>query len=313
MDELTCIRAFVSVVDAGSFSESARRLNTSVSTVARRVAELEARLGVRLLNRNTRQQAPTEAGSIYCERMKGVLSEIEVTNQDTSSYQRSVKGNLRVSLRASSGALILPRLPEFLKNYPDLTLEVSLTDDRLDLVQHKIDLAVWLGHLEDSSLVAKRLTQGRRVVCASPAYFEEHGIPETPDDLANHNCLLFKAKTHNNVWRFSKNEQRFCVPVGGNLSSASGPVLHLMAISGLGIVVLQEYMARDDLAKGRLKAVLVDFEVTLTDFDTALYAVYPHRRNLSPKARVFLDFLIEIFRTRNVPEIKVEADSELST
>lgn len=297
MDELSTIRAFIAAIESGSFSSAARRLDTSTSSVARQVKFLEDNLGVRLLNRTTRQQSPTEAGRIFYERTRALVQELGAAKRDASSFQESVKGLLRVSLRTSTATtMILPALPEFLALHPGLTIDVSVTDERRDLVANNIDVAVWLGHLDDSRIIARRLIPSRRLVCGSRAYFERAGVPAVPDDLSSHNCLVFRASDYGEIWRFTRGADRVDVPVSGSLRSSSGPVLLSAALSGLGVAVLQEYMIRSALNDGSIRAVLTEYEVSPTEADTALYAVYPHGRGVSPKTRVFIDFLVALFR-----------------
>lgn len=301
MDELSCIRAFIEVTESGSFSAAARRADSSISSVARQVKSLEDSLGVRLLNRTTRHQSLTDAGQIFYDRVRAVVQDLNAAKRDASSFQDSVKGLLRVTLRISTAStMILPALPAFLESHPGLTIDVSLTDERLDLVAHNIDVAVWLGHLDDSRIIAKRLSPSRRVLCGSPGYFKRMGIPEAPSDLARHNCLVFKSNYYGSSWRFTRDGSSLDVPVEGNLRSNTGPVLLSAALSGLGLVVLQEYMVRTALRAGELQTVLTEYEVSPTEADTALYAVYPHSKGMSPKARVFVDFLVDLFRRRVV-------------
>lgn len=297
MDELLKIRTLVQVVEAGSFSAAARHTNVSISAIARQVKALEEDLGVRLLNRTTRHQALTEAGAIFYDRARSILQEVERARRDASSFQREVKGLLRVTLRVSAGtAVIVPALPRFLERYPELTVNVTLSDERTDLVARGIDVAVWLGHLDDSGVVARRLTQTRRVVCASPEYFARHGEPKKPGDLAHHNCIVYTSTHYARAWRFVKGEERIDVPVRGSLESPDAHVLMSCALSGLGLVVVPDWMVRAPIAEGRLRTVLGAYVVSPTEYDAALYAVYPHSRGLSPKARAFVDFLLELFR-----------------
>jgi DNA-binding transcriptional LysR family regulator len=298
MDELASIKSFVEVIDSGGFSAAARRANVSVSSMARQVKALEDHLGTRLLNRTTRSQSLTEAGRLFYDRVRELVRELDAAKKDVQSFQKDVKGLLRVTLRVSSASIILPALPSFLERHPDLTLDLSLTDERLDLVANGIDVAVWLGHLADSGLVARRLCPSWRVVCGSPAYFTRHGTPKKPIDLANHNCLVFKANRYGNVWKFTNGNEQVDVLVNGNIRSETGQVLLSGALSGLGLVLLQEYMVRSALAAGTLRTVLTEYDVSPTEGDTALYAVYPHSRGMSRNTRAFIDFLVALFRER---------------
>jgi DNA-binding transcriptional LysR family regulator len=299
MDELTSIKAFVDVVDSGGFSSAARRANASVSSIARQVKALEDHLGIRLLNRTTRSQSLTEAGRMFYDRTRQLVCDLDAAKKDVLSLQNDVKGLLRVTLRVSSASAILPMLPPFLERYPNLTLDLSLTDAQLDLVGNSIDVAVWLSRLDDSGLVARRLTPSRRVLCGSPAYFARHGIPRKPADLAHHNCLLFKGRHYGNHWKFTKDREEIDVAVSGNIVSETGPVLLSAALSGVGLVVLQEYMVRPALAEGSLQTILSEYDAsTSTDGDVALYAVYPHSRRVSQNTRAFVDFLVALFAGR---------------
>jgi len=299
MDELSGMRVFVQVVEEGSFSAAARRINASVSSVARQVKTLEDALGAPLLTKTTRQQGLTDAGRMFFERAKAILDDLDRAKRDVSSFQSAVKGSLRVYLRTSAGdEVIVPALPEFLQRHPELEIDVTLADERVDLVTHGIDVAVWLGRLEDSGIVARKLSPSRRVVCGSPAYFRRHGVPEKPADLSRHNCLVYKANRYVGTWRFTRGEENVEVPVSGNLQSASSRVLLASALAGLGLMVGQKWMVQSALGSGRLVSVLDGYEVSPTDDDTALYAVYSRNRGLSPKVRAFVDFLVELFRER---------------
>lgn len=301
LDELKLDRAFVQIVKSGSMSAAARQLDTSVTSIARQLSRLETSLGVRLLNRTTRSQSLTEAGQIYYQRLLELLDQIDEMKRDVSSYQQGTKGRLRVHLRTSIGLqVVVPALPAFFKKNPDVTLDLTLTDERADLVAEGIDVAMWLGNLQDSSIVARRLSPSRRVMCASPLYLKRNGHPQAPNDLMKHNCLLFLARNYLNRWRFTKDEETVEIPVTGNLQTDNGAVLRVSALNGVGIVMLQRSMVKEDLANGSLVQVMPDYEVSPTEFDTALYVVYPSSRRLSPKTRVFVDFLVDLFRRHNL-------------
>jgi DNA-binding transcriptional LysR family regulator len=295
MDELYKIRAFLDVVDHGSFSAAARHAGVSVSSVARRIAALEDELGVRLLNRNTRRLSLTEAGTNFFQRTKEVIRELDSAKVEAQSFQTTITGLLRVSLRISVGMLVLPRVGEFLERHPGLVLDLSLTDERLDLLQNHIDVAVWIGQLSDSELIARLLSRGRRLVCASPDYLARHGEPSHPRELSDHLCMPHRAPNYDGTWRFTKGDERWDVCANGSFQSSSPLALMSAGMSGLGLVVLQYYMVASALKEGTLRAVLTDYEVSPTDADASIYAVYPHSRHLSPKARAFIDFLVDLF------------------
>jgi DNA-binding transcriptional LysR family regulator len=299
MDELAAMRAFAKVVEAGSFSEVARQTDMSISSILRQVNGLEEVLGVRLLKRSTRQLAMTEAGQQYFRNVSSILHEIEAAKRAASTYQEGLKGTIKIHARTSAGTeMIVPALPHFLAQYPELQIDITLTDERADLLSEGIDLAIWLGNLEDSSMVARQLSSSRRLVCASPEYFKRNGVPESPQDLLQHNCLVFRSNHYSDGWRFRKDGESVTIPVAGNLKTANGAVLMTCAKNGLGIVLLQDWMVRSAKKEGLLQTALTDFEVFPTDYDTTLYVVYPHKDGLPHKVRVFIDFLMALFQER---------------
>ena len=250
VDELKLDRAFVLVVEKGSFSAAARHLDTSVTSVARQINRLEATLGIRLLNRTTRRQSLTEVGTLYYQRLTELIRQIDDVKREVSGYQKTVKGRLRVHLRISVGnEIIVPALKDFLAENQEVMIDVTLTDERADLVGLGIDVAVWLGSLEDSSLIARRLSPSRRVLCGSPGYLETNGHPTTPQDLVKHNCLVYRAKNYDNRWRFTRDATTVEIPVSGNLETDSGAALFTSAMSGLGLVIMQELTVRKPLER----------------------------------------------------------------
>jgi DNA-binding transcriptional LysR family regulator len=297
MDEMLMNRTLLQVVDSGSLSAAAAELNVSVATVARQVNSLEDRLGVKLVNRTTRALSLTEAGGLYCERIRSILREIDSIKREVSSYQKNVMGLLRVHLRQSVGnQVIVPALHEFLTANPEIRMEVTLTDERADLVAQGIDVAVWLGDLEDSTLIARRLSPGKRVICCSPAYGRDRGLPTRPEDLAEHNCIVFRARSYDNLWRLSRDGETLSIEVHGNLESFSAAALITSALSGLGLIMVQEATVRKLVKAGELVTVLPEYQVSSTNTDIAIYAVYPGRKQTAPKTRAFIDFLVLLFR-----------------
>ncbi len=296
MDELGNIKTFIDVIECGSFSAAARRKSTTVSSVARQVKSLEDDLGVRLLNRTTRSNSLTEAGTNFYERSRALVADLRSAKEEASSFQTTVKGLLRICLRVSTSRIILPALPSFLEKHPGLVLDVMLSDERMDLVANKIDVAVWLGHLEDSRIIARRLTPSRRVLCASPGYLERFGTPQVPQDIATHNCIVYHGSIYHDSWRFTKDQEQIDVTVSGNLRTSSSPVLVSSVMSGLGLAVLQEFTVRSSLADGTLRRLLPEYQVSPTDVDTGVYAVYPNAAGMSRKTRALIDFLVDLFR-----------------
>jgi DNA-binding transcriptional LysR family regulator len=295
MDDFSRIRTFIKVVEAGSFSAAARD-TSSVSSVARQVKSLEDELGARLLNRSTRSLSLTDAGRRFYERVTAIANDLHKAKLEVNSMQEDVKGVLRASLRIAAGTtVVVPALPKFLSRYPELELDLSLTDERCDLIANNIDVALWLGALPDAEIVARRLSPTRRIVYGSPAYFEKRGMPRTPQDLHAHSCLLFAAPSYRNRWGFTRDEQLEEVEVRGSIRSDNGLVLLSSAVAGLGIGIAHEWMVRRHLADGRVVRVLNDYTVNPRPGDADLYAVFPSSRGLSRKVRVFVDFLVETF------------------
>ncbi|QUT07820.1 LysR family transcriptional regulator [Sphingobium phenoxybenzoativorans] len=297
MNELAELRTFVAVVENGSFSKTARQTGRSTSSIARQVSALEDRLGISLLHRTTRQQGLTDGGAAFYEGAIKVLSSLDNLQRDVSAYQSELKGVLRAQIRASAAlSIIAPELPRFLEQYPDIKLNLVLADEQVDLVANGLDVAVWLGHLNDSGLIARRLSANKRILCGSPAYFERYGEPKHPSDLQQHNCLLYRAVNYGNLWRFEKGDEKLEVHVAGNLESENGSILLTSCINGVGLFVAQEWMLRGPVRDGRLRPVLTDYIINPSnDNDTALHVVWPPTKKLSPKARAFIDFLVSLF------------------
>lgn len=297
MDELDSIRVFMTVVDQGSFSAAARALNKSASSVARQIGWLEEDLGVRLLNRNTRSQSLTEAGRLYYDRVTAISRDLTATKLATRSAHEGVEGLLRIALRTSMATtVVVPALADFLERHPGLELEIEVTDDRKDLVGNNIDLAIWVGELPDSDLVARRLSINRRILCAAPAYLERAGTPQTPEELRDHNCLIFRKRIFGPNWRLChESGTEVEIPVRGTITSENGMVLLTAALGGQGLIVVQEWMVQDLLRDGRLRRVLPDYSVGPTMTHASLYVVFPGSRRMSRRVRVFVDFLVALF------------------
>jgi len=295
-DEFARIMTFIKVVEAGSFSAAARDVS-STSAVSRHVKSLEEELGVRLLNRNTRRLALTDAGRRFYDRASAIALELKKAKSEVSSQKEEVRGTLRASLRVTAGTtIVVPALPRFLSQYPDLELDITLTDERRDLIANNIDVAMWLGELPDSDLVARRLCRTGRIVCGSPAYFERRGVPHEPAELRHHNCLLYAQPSYSNLWRFTRDGREEVVEVAGSVKSENGLVLLSAALANLGIIIAHRWMMRDLLAQGRMITVLKDYTVHPRPGDADLFAVFPSGLSRSRKIRVFIEFLAELFR-----------------
>lgn len=293
MDRLSQLEIFVKIAETHSFSAAAQHLRLSRSMVSRQISALENELGVRLFNRTTRSLTLTEAGQGYFEQIGPVLARIEEANLSVSHLQATPRGRLRVNAPVSFGTLHLaPALPDFLDKYPDIEINLTLNDRIIDLADEGADLAIRIGRLIDSSLVARRLCTSRRVVCGSPDYFARYGIPQSPEDLRHHQCLCYSNISATEEWRFATPDRRpWPVEVKGRLHANNGDVLRAAALRGQGLANLPSMFIGRDLQEGRLVSVLGDF----IEQDSAIHAVYPTARFLSPKVRAFIDFLTARF------------------
>lgn len=303
MEELGRIQTFIKVVEAGSFSAAARD-SSSTSSVARQIKSLEDELGVRLLNRNTRGISLSEPGRLFYERACKLAADLNNARSEAQSFQKNVKGMLKVSLRVSTGTtVIIPALPAFLEQYPELSLDITLTDERQDLVANHIDVAVWMGQLPNAEIVARRLIPSQRVVCGAPSYFSRHGVPVTPRDLERHSCLLFTAPQYGSTWRFHRDGQHEEIAVSGKLRTGNVLALLSGALSGLGLIMVHDWTIRAHVEAGALARVLQDYTVSPIPTDADLHVVYPSSRGMSMKVRVFVDFLVKLFENKHTPPV----------
>jgi DNA-binding transcriptional LysR family regulator len=294
MDKLTGMAVFARVVDAGSFTAAAIQLGMSKSAVSKAIAALEDRLGARLLNRTTRRLALTEVGRAFYQRCARIVAEAEEAELAVTHLQVAPRGTLRVNAPVSFGTLHLgPALADFLARYPELKVEIELTDRFVDLLEEGYDVAVRIASaLPDSSLVARRITVNEAVVCASPTYWRRHGRPRAPQDLTRHACITYAYNPNPHEWAFLDPDGRpLTVRVDGPLHTNNGDAALHAALAGLAVVRLPRFICAPDLAAGRLEAVLDD----ALPPPNGIYAIYPHSRHLSAKVRAFVDFLLERF------------------
>ena len=276
---------FSQVVEAGSFSEAARRLGVSKASVSREVAALERRLGAQLLRRTTRRMSLTEVGEVFLAGCRRVAEEAEAAELSVGRLQADPRGRIRLAAPMSFGHLQLaPRLGVFLERYPEVHVDIDLTDRRIDLIREKFDLSVRIGRPRESSYVTRKLAPIRTLVCASPAYLEEHPTPLEPADLAEHACLGYAAPPER--WNFAGGVS---VQTRGPLNADNGDALRRAALSGLGVVYLPSFLVGDDVRAGRLVPLLPGY----VDARSDVFAVYPESRHLSPKVRAMIDWLVE--------------------
>jgi DNA-binding transcriptional LysR family regulator len=292
MDRFESMRIFAKVVETSSFTTASAGLGISTSMVSQHVKQLEERLGARLLNRTTRKMSLTEVGRAYYDRCKRLLSDLDEAESAVGKMQVAPRGDLRVNATPVFGALHLaPAVADFTARFPSISAEVMLSDRIVDLVDEGFDVAVRVEPLPDSSLTARPIASYRMVVCGAPAYFKKHGVPRTPDDLVDHNCLTFTGTSYMRAWPLVSSADAHGVSVKGNLRSNNAAVLLLGALTGQGLISMPTYLVSDALRSGRLRTVLDDYATP----PLTIRAVYPHGRHLSAKVRTFVDFLAARF------------------
>ncbi len=292
MDKLSSLRAFVKVVETSSFSEAGRRLRLSRSAVSKYVAELEEDLGVQLLSRTTRRVTPTENGQAYFERALAILADLDAADHSVSQAQATPRGLLRVNAPMSFGTMQLgPALAGFMKQYPELQIQLALSDEHVDPVQDGLDVTLRIADLESSSLIARRIMPIERVVCASPAYLKQHGTPKHPTELRNHDCLTYGYLSTGNQWKLTGKDGDHWVNPRWTLCANNAEVLRDAAAAGRGIALLPVFIAAAELKAGKLQTLLTDYHAP----PLSLYAIYPPTRHLAVKVRLFIDYLVETF------------------
>ncbi|MGN2253807.1 LysR family transcriptional regulator [Frateuria sp. GZRe12] len=292
MDRLDDLTLFLRVLDLGSISAAARSLGLSVAVASQRLKRLECGLGVRLLQRTTRRLHPTPEGRLLAEQGRALVEDLDALTTDLRQSAVSVSGTLRMTLPAAFGRQYLsPLLPEFLARHPKLRLSAHLSDEMQDLVGAGYDLAIRIGALDDSSLIARRLASNRRLLCASPAYLARHGRPRTPVELADHECVLLAGRNgRQDTWRLTDAQgQEHVVRVQGRFESTLGELVRDAALAGQGIALHSHWHVHEALRSGRLEAVLPDYSLP----ESAIWAVMPQRRLVPPRVRAFVDFLAE--------------------
>lgn len=293
-EHLDDIKLFLRVLDAGSISAAARSLDVSVAVASQRLKRLEGNLHVRLLQRTTRRLHPTPEGLELAEQGRALVEDLDALMSGLRCGAGSVSGTLRITTSSSFGNMyISPLLPAFMTAYPDVKLSMNLNDQLLDLVGEGFDLGIRIGVMPDSSLVARRLTDNRRVLCAAPDYLRRHGTPRIPADLADHECLLLVGSGGSqNVWRFSDAKgNEIAQRVQGRFESTQGELLRDAVVAGLGVSLHSLWHVHEQIRSGALQVLLLDYPVPLT----GIHAVMPQRRLVPPRVRVFMDFLADYF------------------
>lgn len=293
MDRFTALRVFRQVAEQGSFAEAGRKLGLSPPAISKNIAELEAHLGVRLINRTTRRMALTEEGKTYLEHVSRGLDALIEGETALSSARSSPVGTLRVSAPMTVALIRLSEaIPEFLSRHPDLRLELHLDDRRVDIIREGFDLAIrGYSNLEDSSLIARKLGVMSHVLCATPSYFAAHGKPQTPSDLAKLDHIRFPHGPNADIWEFRKGGQIERIAVAARYSVSSSLAVRDALRAGFGVSLIPHQYVETDLQEGRLETALDAWQTT----EVTHYAVYPSRQHLAPKIRAFLDFLVRQF------------------
>lgn len=284
--------AFVRSVQLGGFSAAARALSLTPSAVSKLVTRLEAELGVRLLNRTTRKLSLTPEGAVYLERARRIVADIEEAEAEVAAYRRRPKGLLRLNVLVAFGRRqVIPALPRFLERYPDIEIDLELSDRRADLLA-EADLAIRLGDLGDAPLVARKICDVQRVICAAPSYLARRGTPRRPEDLLSHRCLSVSGFPELRRWPFETRQGRRVIEVSGNVTANGGEALLELAVLGVGIVRLLDFVSQPEIAKGTLQPLLLDSHAAEP---IALHAVYAPGRHRSPKITAMAEFLLENF------------------
>lgn len=291
MDKLNAISVFCKVIETQSFTQAANQQNISVAMASKLVSQLEEHLKTRLLQRTTRKIVPTEAGMLYYQRCQAILLDLNEADSSISNMTTSLQGNLLISVPRDFGLLyISPNLPKFIELHPNLHVEIEFEDKRVDLVAEGYDLALRIGYMQDSSLVARKISSSPMHFVASPSYLESRGTPLTPDDLEYHQGLLYKSSLNQIHWQSTKVNQIQRYKIQSKVVSNNGMALLEMTKAGLGISNSPSFFVKEALASGELVEILSEYKQKPLD----IYVVYPNRRHLPAKVRAFIEFLASL-------------------
>ncbi len=296
--DINTLKLFVEVMQRRNFTDIARTHDIAPSSVSRSITALEKELGIRLFQRSTRKLEPTEAGLAYFARVKTIIDDLNSAQQVAADLTEIPTGTLRITAATVFGSNhIVPLLPELAAKYPELAIDLNLTDNYLDLIDERIDVAIRLGTLEDSSYIAKRLTKMVFSICASPRYLEQHGTPITPDQIADHKCLLFPIAGYNLNWLFKDTQQNIIEATTSKtvLISNSNAIRQCTLLS-MGLSLLPDWLVNNDIEQGKLVRLFPDYQVTTTNYDSSVWLIYPSKEYLPLKTRVFIDILTDRFK-----------------
>jgi DNA-binding transcriptional LysR family regulator len=291
MDRLTGMITFVKVVEAGGFAAASRKLEVSPSTVTQQIQALEDRLNARLLNRSTRNISLTEIGKAYYERCLRIIADTDDAENIVQALNTTPRGVLRLNVTLAIPVFLAPVIAEFTSLYPDVKLHMTMTDRMADLIEEGIDLAITTLPIPDSSLVMRRVGSYRLLVCGSQSYFAAHGMPREPRDLMNHNCLRYTFSAWGSDWHFAAADGQGTVQVAGNMEANSINALRLAAVLGQGLILMPDFLVRDEIESGKLVPALTKFCLPARPIN----AVHRHRHPLSASLRSFLDLMTQRF------------------
>jgi DNA-binding transcriptional LysR family regulator len=291
MDRMTVMETYVAVFETGSFSGGARRMNVGQPAVSKTIAQLETKLGVRLLSRSTRGLTPTEAGQQFYERAKRSIDEADEAELAARGAGTSLSGKLRICAAVSFARLhIVPAMKSFLAEHPDLIVEIVLDDRNIDLLEAGIDVALRMGNLEDSNMTARKISESRRVVVGTPSYFSQTGIPAQPADLINHQAVIYDQRGGGSAWTFKHGSTEVAVAVSGRMVVSAAEGVRAAVLADMGVAIASEWMFAPELQSGAVQSVLNDWSLP----PVGLWAVYPTGRMASVKARAFVAFVEDI-------------------
>lgn len=298
MEWVQTLRSFTSAVQQGSLSAAGRMLGRSPASISRHIASLEDRLGTQLLKRSSRNLALTEAGEIYFSQVEQILQQLGEANRSVTELQAKPQGILRVHSRMLVGqVMILPYLHEFLESYPDISVDLTMSNNIAPVMDQGTDVDIRIGSLEDSSLIARKLASSERIVCATPKYLQRHGPLSSPQELRQHNCLTYRINLGKPVWRFmDQNERIQEVAVKGSVQTDFGYALVELVKADVGVALMPDWSIRKELKSGELIRLFPEYNVSHIEFDNGVYAVFPAARQTSVKLRYFIDFLASVFR-----------------
>jgi DNA-binding transcriptional LysR family regulator len=311
MDQFAALKTFASVASTGGFSSAARQLGVVTSSVTRLIDALEQKIGAPLLNRSTRSVTLTDIGRVYYERAVRILADLEEADETASARNSEPRGLLRLTAPVTFASLyIAPLLGDLRLRYPSLELDMRLSDSVSNLVDESIDLAIRIGTIEDHpNLIARKLAEHERYICASPAYLERHGTPLTPTDLASHNCLQFFYQTGRQIWRLQTDAGIDEMQVRGSLSVNNSDVLRQAVLRDVGLALLPDWLVRHDIATGKLLRVLPQYQVNPSSMNVGIYALYPANRRGSSKVKAVIEVLMSALGTSVTQENKKPHDA----